>query len=87
MCGIYGSTIAYSKEQVQQKLMRTSFRGPDKLDWKYLGKNKNIVFGHNRLAIIDLDPRSNQPLTYQNIHIVFNGEIYNFLDLKKELTP
>ncbi|QRM90170.1 asparagine synthase (glutamine-hydrolyzing) [Lacinutrix sp. WUR7] len=85
MCGIYGSTIAYSKEQVQQKLMRTSFRGPDKLDYKYLGKDKDIILGHNRLAIIDIDARSNQPLTYQHIHIVFNGEIYNFLEIKKEL--
>ena len=85
MCGIYGSTILYSQKQVEEKLKRAAFRGPDKLDWKLLGENKNVVFGHNRLAIIDLDARSNQPFSYQHIHIAFNGEIYNFLDLKAGL--
>ena len=85
MCGIYGSTIKYAESQVKEKLARTAFRGPDKMDWKFYGTNKNMVFGHNRLSIIDLDPRSNQPFTYHNIHIVFNGEIYNFLDIKTAL--
>lgn len=85
MCGIYGSTILYSQKQVEEKLKRTAFRGPDKLDWKLLGENKNVIFGHNRLAIIDLDARSNQPFSYRHIHIAFNGEIYNFLDLKADL--
>ena len=38
-----------------------------------------------RLAIIDLDPRSNQPLHLDNLHLVFNGEIYNYLELREEL--
>ena len=86
MCGIYGSTLKYTDNQVKEKLERTSFRGPDKLDWKRLGSDKNVVFGHNRLSIIDLDARSNQPFSYQHVHIVFNGEIYNFQDIKKELS-
>ncbi|WP_339633539.1 asparagine synthase (glutamine-hydrolyzing), partial [Bizionia echini] len=87
MCGIYGSTIEYSRKQVQDKLERTKFRGPDKLDFKFLGSsNKPVIFGHNRLAIIDIDERSNQPFTYNHtIHIVFNGEVYNFKVLKKQL--
>ena len=85
MCGIYGSTIIYSQNQVEEKLKRIDFRGPDKLDWNYLGENKNIIFGHNRLAIIDLDTRSNQPFSYQHVHIVFNGEIYNFVELAAQL--
>ncbi|GAA3788385.1 asparagine synthase (glutamine-hydrolyzing) [Corallibacter vietnamensis] len=86
MCGIYGTTIKYNENQVKQKLERTSFRGPDKLGFEYFGNDKNVIFGHNRLAIIDLDARSNQPFTYQEkIHIVFNGEIYNFQSIKKEL--
>ncbi len=45
-----------------------------------------IVLGHNRLSIIDLDARSNQPFTYYDrLHIVFNGEIYNFKELKATL--
>ncbi|WP_055444745.1 asparagine synthase (glutamine-hydrolyzing) [Lacinutrix himadriensis] len=85
MCGIYGTTIKYTDSQVKSKLERTAFRGPDKLDWKSVGKNHNLIFGHNRLAIIDLDVRSNQPFSYYHTHIVFNGEIYNFLEIKKQL--
>ena len=87
MCGIYGTTIRYKKQEVETKLNRISFRGPDKMGVSQLESDDNLVtLGHNRLAIIDLDPRSNQPFTYNdNIHIVFNGEIYNYLDLKKSL--
>ena len=87
MCGIYGITSnEYSSSQIKKKLERTKFRGPDKLDFKYFGNDKDIVFGHNRLSVIDLDERSNQPFSYEDkIHIVFNGEIYNFKLLKTEL--
>lgn len=87
MCGIYGSTISYNESQVTEKLKRTSFRGPDQMGWQFYSQaSKNIIFGHNRLSIIDLDPRSNQPFSfYQHIHIVFNGEIYNFKSIKETL--
>lgn len=86
MCGIYGSTIPYSKDQVQKKLERTNFRGPDRLKYTQLKTQNGILsLGHNRLSIIDLDERSDQPFTYQHIHIVFNGEIYNFRDIKEIL--
>ena len=85
MCGIYGTTIKYNDSQVKDKLARTSFRGPDSSSHSFLGQDKNIIFGHNRLSIIDLDPRSNQPFPYKHVHIVFNGEIYNFKTLKVEL--
>ncbi|WP_339709543.1 asparagine synthase (glutamine-hydrolyzing) [uncultured Kriegella sp.] len=87
MCGIYGSTIAYSENQVREKLKRTSFRGPDKMGVRLFDDEKHpIRLGHNRLSIIDLDVRSDQPLSYQEkIHIVFNGEIFNFKSIKKEL--
>ncbi len=46
-----------------------------------------ITFGHNRLSIIDLDPRSNQPFNYfDRAYLVFNGEIYNFQKIKNELS-
>lgn len=87
MCGIYGTTIRYDLNQVKDKLRRTSFRGPDKMRYEsYDYHNTNVILGHNRLAIIDLDPRSNQPLNYfDQVKIVFNGEIYNFKELKVEL--
>lgn len=87
MCGIYGSTILYKESQIKDKLKRTSFRGPDQMGWKmYPSNNQSITLGHNRLSIIDLDARSNQPYSYgENIEIVFNGEIYNFRDIKDVL--
>lgn len=87
MCGIYGTTINYNETQIQKKLERTSFRGPDKMGWQVYGNNgQPISFGHNRLSIIDLDPRSNQPFIFNDyIHVVFNGEIYNFRNIKETL--
>lgn len=86
MCGIYGTTIKYNETQIKEKLKRTDFRGPDKMGWKFYSSNRPVIFGHNRLSIIDLDPRSDQPFTYyQHIHIVFNGEIYNFKSIKETL--
>ncbi|MDQ0966185.1 asparagine synthase (glutamine-hydrolyzing) [Flavobacterium sp. W4I14] len=82
MCGIYGSTIKYADEVISQKLDRVSFRGPDFSAFRHYD---GITLGHNRLSIIDLDPRSNQPFAYQHLRIVFNGEIFNYKDIKQEL--
>ncbi|WP_116772110.1 asparagine synthase (glutamine-hydrolyzing) [Maribacter litoralis] len=88
MCGIYGTTLSYKKEQIQKKLERTQFRGPDQMGIAAFDSvNGPITFGHNRLSIIDLDARSNQPFTYQEqVHLVFNGEIYNFKLLRDTLS-
>lgn len=83
MCGIFGSTILYGDEVVKEKLDVASFRGPDFSDFKRI--DEKLIFGHNRLSVVDLDSRSNQPYFYQNLVIVFNGEIYNFKDLRQEL--
>lgn len=82
MCGIYITNLPYSTREVKEKLNTIKFRGPD-----YCGVNKmnNITLGHLRLAIIDLDSRSNQPIEYMSQSIVFNGEIYNFQEIRKEL--
>lgn len=82
MCGIYGSTIKYSDELICKKLARVDFRGPDFSGFKHLD---GLTLGHNRLSVIDLDPRSNQPFCYLHLHIVFNGEIYNYLDIRNAL--
>lgn len=83
MCGIYGSTLKYSSQTVERKLAQINFRGPD---FTSFSQQDDIVLGHNRLSIIDLDIRSNQPFAYQHIKIVFNGEIYNYQELKNELS-
>ncbi len=83
MCGIYGSTRLYSEEMIIQKLNRVKFRGPDYMGYKVI--DNRVILGHNRLSIIDLDSRANQPLSYKHVWITFNGEIYNYIQLKSEL--
>ena len=82
MCGIYLTNLPFSKKEVKLKLEKIKFRGPD---FTGVLHKKPLTFGHLRLSIIDLDPRSNQPMVYQNLTIVFNGEIYNFIEIKNEL--
>jgi len=85
MCGINGFNFE------NQKLIRDmnkvlKHRGSDNAG-DYIGEN--ISLGHNRLSIIDLSSKGNQPMIYSHnnkkIIIVYNGEIYNFKDIKKEL--
>ena len=82
MCGIYLTNIPFAEEEVKSKLESIQFRGPD-----YTGIQKiaDLTFGHLRLSILDLDVRSHQPMQFEELTVVFNGEIYNFLEIKKEL--
>jgi len=59
-------------------------RGPD--DWGYYA-GKDVFLGHRRLSIIDLSPKARQPISNEDgaIQLIFNGEIYNFRELRKEL--
>lgn len=82
MCGIYITNLTYTKPQVVEKLEKIQYRGPDHLAVSTI---KDVTIGHLRLAIVDLDQRSNQPFSYKHLHITYNGEIYNFLEIKKEL--
>jgi asparagine synthase (glutamine-hydrolysing) len=59
MCGIYGINKKQTKEKLSTILKLADFRGPD---FSGVSISHNYAFGHNRLAIIDLDSRSNQPL-------------------------
>lgn len=82
MCGIYLTNIKYKDKEISRKLDFMQFRGPDN---KSIYKSDGLIFGHLRLKILDLDKRSNQPMHFNNLTIVFNGEIYNYKDIKKEL--
>ena len=86
MCGVAG--IITNKSGLDSKIHRMvsklSHRGPDNSDTYIFN---NLALGHTRLSIIDLNERSNQPLhdISGDYTIVFNGEIYNYKILKKEL--
>ncbi len=83
MCGIYGTTKQYSDTLLHQKMASIKFRGPDASECRRVAEK--VTFGHNRLSIIDLDPRSNQPFQYQHLWLVYNGEVYNFQKIKDGL--
>jgi asparagine synthase (glutamine-hydrolysing) len=85
MCGIAGIIgNKASQEHLEMMLQAQTHRGPDDTG-RYV--NDAVCLGHNRLAIIDLSAAANQPFFSQDTRytIVFNGEIYNYLELKKEL--
>ncbi len=85
MCGIAGIIGDYEGAQLDAMLKSQHHRGPDATG-KYLDAGF-AALGHNRLAIIDLSPKSNQPFKDNSGRyvIVFNGEIYNYIELKAEL--
>ena len=88
MCGIAG--IA-GKQRVNRHAVETMMdlmvhRGPDD-SGLWTSKNKHVVFGHRRLAIIDLTAAGHQPMRSNDgsIVITFNGEIYNYIELANRL--
>jgi len=89
MCGIAGyiGNNILAKSKINSTLEALKSRGPDNKSYYYskLDNNKRIYLLHTRLAIIDLDKRSNQPFCYKNFIIIFNGEIYNYLELRDYL--
>ena len=86
MCGICGEFKFNNEGFVQKKLDNLmnsiSKRGKDS-SGKYL--DNNVFLGHHRLAIIDTSEKSNQPMKIENYVIVFNGVIFNYPTLKKNL--
>ncbi len=94
MCGFGGiinSEGVIASDQLLNIASKVNFRGPDYtgiriFDNSFQLKNKGIhAFFHNRLSIIDLDTRANQPFEDDDCLLLFNGEIYNFIELKNIL--
>lgn len=88
MCGIlaYIGKEDFSSKKTSELLKLMKNRGPDNQEFrKFNFKKKNIFLFHSRLKIIDLKNRSNQPFKKYNKVMIYNGEIYNFLELKETL--
>ncbi|WP_417325861.1 asparagine synthase (glutamine-hydrolyzing) [Halarcobacter sp.] len=79
MCGILGAN--FLSNNFKEALENLNNRGPD---YNSSLKIEDKEFGHTRLAIIDLDNEANQPMIFDDILIVFNGEIYNYQELIQE---
>ena len=89
MCGISGFADfnkRTAKETLEKMNRILSHRGPDGEGYGiYNNDTAAIGLGHRRLSIIDLTEGGSQPQTYQSLHITFNGEIYNYAEIKKQL--
>src|SRR3989339_1931535 len=89
MCGICGIYHFEANNKVKIETIKhmaetLEHRGPDDEGFYFDG---NIGLGHKRLSIIDLSQSAHQPMTNEigTIWLTYNGEIYNYLELKKEL--
>lgn len=89
MCGIFG---LYLKRRLNDEdidlgkmgMVSLTHRGPDSYNY-WVDRNKGIFLGHTRLAIIDTTEKSSQPMVRSRTVLVYNGEIYNYKEIAKNL--
>jgi len=89
MCGIAGF-IDFNKKLNDASLKRMTdvlhHRGPDDSGYSFYNEQHATVgMGHRRLSIMDLSSHGHQPMLFKNLEIIFNGEVYNFKEIRKEL--
>ena len=98
MCGIFAAVNLESSFGRKENDLFISlsdlvkYRGPDNSGYLTFNSckkevnpdNFNVFLGHRRLSIIDLSEQGNQPLFKDGIYIIFNGEIFNYLELKNK---
>src|SRR5262249_27440282 len=92
MCGFVGvysvdeSRPAITPEQLRRMRETLRHRGPDD-EGLWIAENDRLGLGFRRLSIIDLSPSGNQPMALPDgsLCVVFNGEIYNYRELRTEL--
>lgn len=89
MCGICGY-VNYKKinklHVIEEMAKAQSHRGPNDMGtFSYKNDLYDLALGHVRLSILDLSEQGHQPMTFNNYTIVFNGEIYNYKEIRNEL--
>ena len=88
MCGIAGSfgQVPIVEDRVRACLSLMKRRGPDAEGvWRDNVADRHLVLLHTRLAIVDLSQNADQPFSAVDIVLIFNGEIYNHVELRTEL--
>lgn len=86
MCGVAGAFLQPDGPLlVRSMLDRISHRGPDADGLADLRPMAPVQLGHRRLSIIDLSSAADQPFEKDGLHLVYNGEIYNYLEIRNEL--
>ena len=89
MCGFvgfYNNSDSFETSKIQiKKMNKALIEGPDDESF-WISKNKEVYFGFRRLSIVDLSENARQPMSSKNNRYVlmFNGEVYNFVELKKQ---
>ena len=86
MCGIIGFSGGFSSSALRAGLNAIAHRGPDD-SGEFFDPAAGVGLGHVRLSIQDLSPLGHQPMVDSNglVALIFNGEIYNFKELRSEL--
>jgi asparagine synthase (glutamine-hydrolysing) len=89
MCGISGF-CDFSKNSNKDTIINMTdvlhHRGPDDSGYSYYNnKYADIGLGHRRLSILDLSKHGHQPMVYKHLEIIYNGEVYNFREIRDEL--
>jgi asparagine synthase (glutamine-hydrolysing) len=89
MCGVAGivsqNPARTERARISKATAALQHRGPEK-EAVYRNLTGTVVLGHRRLCILDLSDAAAQPMAYEDrYHLVYNGEIYNYRELKKEL--
>lgn len=86
MCGIVGLVGNFRDQESLLEKMKQSLvhRGPDQ-EGSFIDRDRSIFLGHRRLNVIDLSDNARQPMARDGVVIVYNGEIYNYLDLRSLL--
>lgn len=86
MCGIAGTIGSRDTQAFSKMLGALRHRGPDD-EGEYYDHNRSVALGHQRLSIIDLSQAGHQPMASEDgsIVVVFNGEIYNYKQLRETL--
>ena len=86
MCGIVGSFGEWAQDRVSVMADAIAHRGPDARGEYSSGDGaRSVRLGHLRLSIIDLTDAANQPMSKDDLTIVYNGEVYNYLELRSQL--
>jgi asparagine synthase (glutamine-hydrolysing) len=89
MCGISGF-CDFKKKSNKQTLVKITdvlhHRGPDDSGYSFYQNNyAHVGLGHRRLSILDLSTHGHQPMAYKSLDVVYNGEVYNFKEIRAEL--
>ena len=86
MCGLFAiintDKSSAKKELLSKALAALKHRGPD---FSNSWVKEHIALGHQRLSIFDVTEKAHQPLIYKSLRIIFNGAIYNYIELREEL--